>query len=97
MNETPLDIVNLKMAATAPEMGEVYGSNRRCSISFLLTPKEQGAFDAWRVGQLKKDSRLGADGGRWEYKLTPSTIGTWAICVDLLLKEDYVMTFEENW
>lgn len=97
MEKTDFDWIARKMEATAPEMGGLCGGSRRYAISFLLTPKEAEAFDAWRLGQLKKDNRLGPDGGRWLYKLTPSTIGTWAVCKDMMLNEEYVMTFEENW
>ena len=84
----------LKMAETDIRIEETYHTGvLRCSISFSLLPDELMKFREWRLGQLKKNKKLGCCGDRWKYTITPTTIGALLACTDLVLNETYEFEF----
>lgn len=66
-------------------------------IFFSLTEEQTEKALVWQEELCKDDANIGAIGGRFTYKITPTGLGNIIIIVDNVTKQELNVTDYEDW
>ena len=76
--------------------GEIKPLKRECR-TFQLSESETAKANAWECEQTKKADKPATIGGRFQYRITPTSVGLVVKIYDTLLQEEIEVTEYENW
>jgi hypothetical protein len=66
-------------------------------MNFYIGKEEQIKIDEWMKKQLKDGANTGAVGGRFQYKFTPTNLGTVLLVKDMVTNQEIDVTDYESW
>lgn len=69
----------------------------KAGMVFSLSASETAKARAWEREQTKKDDKPATIGGRFQYRITPTSVGLVVKVYDTLLQEEIEVTEYENW